>query len=126
VLHLLLPELLYNRDAVIFFVELVFLAEWWAGCDIIIYIDRDDFDKFYGKEHGYLIMNHAYDIDWLMGWIFCDRIKLLGVSLIDLHMKKWAIEGVFLFLELQNIRQESSAVHPNYGMGLEVWRKRLP
>ena len=110
----------------IFVVELVFLAEWWAGCDIIIYIDRDDFDKFYGKEHGYLIMNHAYDIDWLMGWIFCDRIKLLGVSLIDLHMKKWAFEGVFLFLELQNIRQESSAVHPNYGMGLEVRRKRLP
>jgi hypothetical protein len=91
VLHLLLPELLYNRDAVIFVVELVFLAEWWAGCDIIIYIDRDDFDKFYGKEHGYLIMNHAYDIDWLMGWIFCDRIKLLGVSLIDLHMKKMGI-----------------------------------
>ncbi|CAB3368327.1 Hypothetical predicted protein [Cloeon dipterum] len=44
----------------------------------MVYIDREDFDKYYGKEHGYLIMNHAYDIDWLMGWVFCDRIRLLG------------------------------------------------
>jgi lysophosphatidic acid acyltransferase / lysophosphatidylinositol acyltransferase len=61
--------------------ELVFLAEWWAGCDLLIYIDRNDFDKYYGKEHGYLIMNHAYDIDWLMGWVFCERIGLLGVCI---------------------------------------------
>ncbi|CAB3368326.1 Hypothetical predicted protein [Cloeon dipterum] len=58
--------------------QLVFLAEWWSGCDVMVYIDREDFDKYYGKEHGYLIMNHAYDIDWLMGWVFCDRIRLLG------------------------------------------------
>ncbi|XP_039293293.1 1-acyl-sn-glycerol-3-phosphate acyltransferase gamma [Nilaparvata lugens] len=58
--------------------QLVFMAEWWSGTDVHIYIDKDDFDKYYGKEHGYLVMNHRYDVDWLVGWIFCDRIKVLG------------------------------------------------
>ncbi|XP_015126590.1 1-acyl-sn-glycerol-3-phosphate acyltransferase gamma [Diachasma alloeum] len=61
-----------------FYSELVFLAEWWSGTDIIIYINKDEFDKYYGHEHGYLLMNHTYEIDWLMGWVFCERIKILG------------------------------------------------
>lgn len=105
--------------------ELVFLAEWWAGCDIEIYIDRDDFDKFYGKEHGYLIMNHAYDIDWLMGWIFCDRIRVLGVSLFAKKLNVFLMMTFSIRTELQKLRKESHSVHPNHGMGLEVWRKRL-
>jgi lysophosphatidic acid acyltransferase/lysophosphatidylinositol acyltransferase len=56
------------------------MAEWWSGTDIIIYIDKKDFDKYYGNEHGYLVMNHSYEIDWLIGWIFCERIRMLGVS----------------------------------------------
>ncbi|KAF4517274.1 hypothetical protein B566_EDAN008608 [Ephemera danica] len=67
-----------NSDDDALFSELVFLAEWWSGSDVIMYIEKEDFEQFYGKEHGYLIMNHAYDIDWLMGWVFCDRIRLLG------------------------------------------------
>jgi len=58
--------------------QLVCLAEWWSGTDVYIYIDKDDFKKYYGKEHGYLIMNHRYDVDWLVGWIFCERIGVLG------------------------------------------------
>jgi lysophosphatidic acid acyltransferase/lysophosphatidylinositol acyltransferase len=58
--------------------QLVFMAEWWSGSDIIVYINKDDFYKYYGKEHGYLIMNHTYDIDWLIGWIFCERVGVLG------------------------------------------------
>ncbi|XP_011498819.1 PREDICTED: 1-acyl-sn-glycerol-3-phosphate acyltransferase gamma-like [Ceratosolen solmsi marchali] len=61
-----------------FYSQLVFMAEWWSGTDIIMYIDKKDFDKYYGNEHGYLIMNHSYEIDWLIGWIFCERICMLG------------------------------------------------
>lgn len=61
------------------FSELVFMAEWWSGTDVIIYIDKKDFEKYYGNEHGYLLMNHSYEIDWLMGWMFCERIRMLGV-----------------------------------------------
>ncbi|KAJ8673941.1 hypothetical protein QAD02_005203 [Eretmocerus hayati] len=61
-----------------FYCQLVFMAEWWSGTDVVIYIKKDDFDKYYGNEHGYLLMNHSYEIDWLMGWMFCERIRMLG------------------------------------------------
>lgn len=58
--------------------QLVFIAEWWGTTDLLIYIDKDDFDKYYGKEHGYLIMNHRYEVDWLVGWVLCERVRILG------------------------------------------------
>lgn len=64
---------------IVSFLELVFMGEWWSGTDIIAYIKKDEYEKYYGSEHGYLLMNHTYEIDWLMGWMFCDRIRMLGV-----------------------------------------------
>ncbi|XP_029178967.1 1-acyl-sn-glycerol-3-phosphate acyltransferase gamma-like [Nylanderia fulva] len=61
-----------------FYCQLVFMAEWWAGSDLILYIDKKDFDKYFGNEHGYLLMNHSYETDWLIGWLLCDRVRLLG------------------------------------------------
>lgn len=58
--------------------QLVFMAEWWSGTDVQLYIDKDDFEKYYGKEHAYLVMNHRYDVDWIVGWVFCERIRVLG------------------------------------------------
>lgn len=54
------------------------MAEWWAGADLVLYIDKKDFDKYFGNEHGYLLMNHSYETDWLIGWLLCDRVRLLG------------------------------------------------
>lgn len=65
------------------FLELVFMSEWWSGTKLSIYIKKDEYDKYYGKEHGYLIMNHSYEVDWLMGWHFCDGIEVLGVSITN-------------------------------------------
>lgn len=25
-------------------------------------------------------MNHSYEIDWVVGWALCERLRLLGVS----------------------------------------------
>ncbi|XP_014242714.1 1-acyl-sn-glycerol-3-phosphate acyltransferase gamma-like [Cimex lectularius] len=58
--------------------QLVFMAEWWSGSDIVVYTDKEVFKKYFGKEHAFLILNHTYDIDWLIGWIFCDRVGVLG------------------------------------------------
>ncbi|CAH1369228.1 unnamed protein product [Tenebrio molitor] len=58
--------------------QLVFLGDWWSGSRIKFYIDRKEFDKYYGKEHAYCVMNHTYEVDWLVGWMICDRIHLLG------------------------------------------------
>ncbi|KZC11257.1 PREDICTED: 1-acyl-sn-glycerol-3-phosphate acyltransferase gamma-like [Dufourea novaeangliae] len=61
-----------------FYSQLVFLTEWWSGTDVVLYIDKVDFEKYFGQEHGYVIMNHTYEIDWLIGWNFCERIGVLG------------------------------------------------
>nr|CAD7597029.1 unnamed protein product [Timema genevievae] len=58
--------------------QVVFLAEWWSNSNVVVYSDKEEFDKYCGKEHGYLLMNHRYEIDWLMGWFFCERMSLLG------------------------------------------------
>ncbi|CAH2010613.1 unnamed protein product [Acanthoscelides obtectus] len=60
------------------FLELVFLGDWWSGTNVIFYIDRNDFEKYWGKEHAYCVMNHTYEVDWLIGWMIADRNHLLG------------------------------------------------
>lgn len=62
------------------FSELVFMGDWWSDSNVVLYIKREDFDKYWGKEHAYCVMNHTYEIDWLIGWMTCDRIRMLGVS----------------------------------------------
>lgn len=54
------------------------MGDWWAGVDLILYVDKEEYDKYYGKEHSYCVMNHTYEIDWLLGWMIADRIHLLG------------------------------------------------
>lgn len=61
-----------------FYAQVVFLAEWWSGTEILTYVDKNEFDNYYGKEHAYCVMNHTFEVDWLMGWMFCDKIKCLG------------------------------------------------
>lgn len=61
--------------------ELVFMGDWWAGSKIVLYMNKNDYEKYWGKEHSYCIMNHTYEIDWLIGWMICDRIHLLGVCI---------------------------------------------
>lgn len=58
--------------------QFVFLAEWWSNSETILYIDKDSLKKYYGKEHGYLIMNHTYEVDWFMGFLLCERVRVLG------------------------------------------------
>ncbi|XP_072940695.1 1-acyl-sn-glycerol-3-phosphate acyltransferase gamma-like [Epargyreus clarus] len=58
--------------------QLVFMSEWWSRTRLSIYVKMDEYEKYYGKEHGYLLMNHSYEIDWLMGLTFCDGIEVLG------------------------------------------------
>ncbi|XP_050419796.1 1-acyl-sn-glycerol-3-phosphate acyltransferase delta-like [Adelges cooleyi] len=58
--------------------DFVFLSDWWAGVDYYFYVDKNDFNKYYGKEHGLLIVNHTFEIDWLSAWCYHDRSNILG------------------------------------------------
>ncbi|KAK3746059.1 hypothetical protein RRG08_065224 [Elysia crispata] len=61
--------------------QFTFLGQWWSGCEVIVYLKPEDF-KYMGFEHTLSIMNHKYDIDWLMAWILCERWANLGNSKI--------------------------------------------
>jgi len=45
------------------------VAEWYAGSKLLVYIDPEDEKRFFGKEHGLLLMNHTYETDWLTAWM---------------------------------------------------------
>lgn len=61
-----------------FYCILVCVAEWYAGSKLRVYIDPQDEQKFFGKEHGLLLMNHTYEIDWLTAWMITDKLGNLG------------------------------------------------
>lgn len=54
------------------------MADWWSECKVFVHMDPDEYKKYCGKEHVLLLMNHSYEIDWLMGWVMCDKIGVLG------------------------------------------------
>lgn len=58
--------------------QLVFMADWWSQCKVYVYIEPEMLDKYVGKEHVLLMMNHCYEIDWLLGWVFCEKVGVLG------------------------------------------------
>ncbi|XP_005111448.1 1-acyl-sn-glycerol-3-phosphate acyltransferase delta [Aplysia californica] len=57
--------------------QFTFLAQWWSGTEVILYAKEEDV-RHVGKEHVLTIMNHKYDIDWLMAWILAERFQMLG------------------------------------------------
>lgn len=59
--------------------QVLFLAEWWSGSDVRVYTEDADFEKW-GTEHAIIVMNHTYEVDWLMGWIVSDRAGVLGAA----------------------------------------------
>lgn len=60
-----------------FYAQLVFLHDWWSGSTLYIYISDEDL-KHCGTEHVLLLMNHTYEVDWLVGWVFCEKVGVLG------------------------------------------------
>lgn len=65
------------RKCQINFSELVAIAEWWSGSKLYVYISKEDL-AIAGTEHTLLVMNHAYETDWLFGWMFTEKIGVLG------------------------------------------------
>jgi len=54
------------------------MGQWWSGSDFYLYCSEDTFKRI-GKENAITVMNHYYDIDWLMAMIVCQRSGILGV-----------------------------------------------
>lgn len=63
------------------FAEIVFIGEWWSSSTCAILTDDETWSKM-GKEHAIVIMNHSFEVDWLMGWLVCEQSRLLAVSYV--------------------------------------------
>jgi len=98
-----------------FWINMTSLGRYWSGSKMDIYMDPEDF-KLIAKEHAICIMNHKYDIDWLMGWIVCQRTGLLSgnkiigkasLRLIPLMGWSWlATESIFVKREWETDKKK--------------------
>lgn len=57
----------------------MFVYECWADSEIIIYCKPEDFERI-GKEHSLTVINHSYEIDFIILWLLIDKFKGLGNS----------------------------------------------
>lgn len=57
----------------------MFVYECFAESEIIIYCKPEDF-KLLGKEHSLTVINHSYEIDFIILWLLIDKFKGLGNS----------------------------------------------
>ncbi|XP_055315247.1 1-acyl-sn-glycerol-3-phosphate acyltransferase delta-like isoform X2 [Sitodiplosis mosellana] len=87
--------------------QMVFIADWWSNSKLYIYCDEEVRKKYLGKEHTLLLMNHTYDVDWLIGWMLCEKVGVLGnckayakkvIQYIPVIGWSWKF-GEFVFLE---------------------------
>jgi len=62
-------------------IEFTFLCHWWSGSDCTLRLENESDLAMIGKEHVITLMNHKYDIDWLMAWILAERLQMLGVNI---------------------------------------------
>lgn len=58
--------------------QLIFVTDWYSNSTLKVYMDEDDENIYAGKENVLLMMNHAYEIDWLVGWMVAEKLKVLG------------------------------------------------
>jgi hypothetical protein len=65
-----------------FFVDLTFLYSWWADSNVTVYVDPKDL-KDLQNEYSIILVNHRYEIDWLVGLVVAQEIGILGVNIFD-------------------------------------------
>jgi len=66
-----------------------------------------------GKEHVITLMNHKYDIDWLMAWILAERLQMLGVTTTTTTTTA-AAAAAAAAVHGRNTVQPASADTPNF------------
>lgn len=55
-----------------------FLGDWWGGIDLHLYGDEDDIRRI-AEERSLVVVNHNGDVDWLVCWVFAERLNFLEV-----------------------------------------------
>lgn len=63
--------------------QILFVAEWWSSSDCRLHVRPED-EQYLGRERALLVMNHTYEVDWLMGWIVAEHYSVLGAAKVYL------------------------------------------
>jgi hypothetical protein len=58
---------------------MTFFYSWWSNSNVTVYVDPKDL-KDLQHEYSIILVNHRYEIDWLLGLVVAQEIGLLGVS----------------------------------------------
>lgn len=59
------------------YTEAVFMLRYWSTADLKLYIDREVYDKYLGKEHSLCILNHSGELDWIIMSALLDKLNIL-------------------------------------------------
>lgn len=57
--------------------DAAFILDHWSNSEIILHCRREVFEQF-GKKHHLILLNHSYEIDWLITFGLLDKFYLLG------------------------------------------------
>uniref|UniRef100_A0A224YSQ7 Lysophosphatidic acid acyltransferase / lysophosphatidylinositol acyltransferase n=1 Tax=Rhipicephalus zambeziensis TaxID=60191 RepID=A0A224YSQ7_9ACAR len=57
--------------------QVVAMAQWWSGSRIKVWGTDEDLDALL-KDHHMCVMNHCYEVDWLVCWMICDQFNMLA------------------------------------------------
>ena len=53
--------------------------ESWAEYEIRVFAKNGEVEKYANTEHALCVLNHRGDLDWMIGWVFIERVGMLGV-----------------------------------------------
>ncbi|GFS61775.1 1-acyl-sn-glycerol-3-phosphate acyltransferase delta [Trichonephila inaurata madagascariensis] len=59
--------------------QILAVYEWRSNSNCKLYGDEESIREF-GKEHCIIVMNHKYDIDWVVCWFITNYLKMLANS----------------------------------------------
>lgn len=62
--------------------QIVVLSEYISGSSVRIYYADNKTKELFGKEHCICISNHKFEVDWMFCWMFVDKLRCLGVSIL--------------------------------------------
>ncbi|GFT24075.1 1-acyl-sn-glycerol-3-phosphate acyltransferase gamma [Trichonephila clavipes] len=58
--------------------QILAVYEWRSNSNCKLYGDEESIREF-GKEHCIIVMNHKYDIDWVVCWFITNYLKMLAL-----------------------------------------------
>ncbi|KAF7489856.1 1-acyl-sn-glycerol-3-phosphate acyltransferase gamma [Sarcoptes scabiei] len=97
--------------------QIVALAQWWAHTELTIYYPDKNALKLSESKPMICLMNHTFEIDWVIAWLAVDYYQKLGnaksfvkKSLRWIPIIGWSwIFGEFTFLE-RNLEKDSKNI----------------